>query len=209
MVNSAICSRCGDQDESFIHCVQDCRFSINIWQRIGFSSQPFFFNSVSDWFQEGAKCARSTVFFAALWWLWKHRSLMCLSNETMSVTRLCCNIFDLAESISTSLRNTASTPAPARFIRWNNNNHMCTILNVDGSCNGDPIRTGFGGILRNNTCNYISGFPGFINNSQDILFVELTTLHQGLILTISLNCGDLACYSDSLLTVNLIKDDLP
>jgi len=47
--NSAICSRCGDQDESFFHCVRDCRFSINIWQRIGFSSLPIFFsNLVSD-----------------------------------------------------------------------------------------------------------------------------------------------------------------
>jgi ribonuclease HI len=210
MVNSAICARCGDQDETFLHCVRDCTFSSIIWQRIGFAYQSFFFsNSITDWLQEGVKCSRTSVFFVALWWLWKHRNLMCLSNETMSVTRLCCNIFSYAESISTSMCNPSSATAPARLFRWNRNNHMCTILNVDGSCNGDPIRTGFGGVIRNSSGNCISGFSSFINNSQDILFAELTTLHQGLILAISLNCGDLACYSDSLLTVNLIKDDLP
>jgi len=155
---------------------------------------------------EGAKCFRTSFFFVALWWLWKHRNLMCLNNETTFVTRLCCNIFSYAKTISTSLRNPSSV---RRLIRWNSNNHMCTILNVDGSCNGVPIRTGFRGVIRNNSGNLIFGFSSFINNSQDIMFAELTTLHQGLILAISLNCDDLACYSNSLLTVNLIKDDLP
>jgi hypothetical protein len=169
MVNSAICSRCGDQDESFLHCVQDFRFCINIWQRIDFSSQPFFLsNSVTNWLKEGANCSCSTlVSFVGLWWLWKHRNLMCLSSETMYVTRLSCNIFSFAETIGSSLLT------PARFIRWNNNSHMYTILSVDESCNGDPIRTSFEGFLRNNLGTYISGFSGFINNSQDILFQNL------------------------------------
>jgi len=188
MVNSAICSRCGDQDETFLHCVRYCNFSIIVCQRIGFASQPFFFsNSVTDWLHEGAKCSRTSVFFAALWWLWKHRNLMCLNNETMFVTRLCCNIFSYAETISISMRNPSSAPAPARLIRWDSNNHMCTILNVDGSCNGVPIRTGFGGVIRNSSGNFIYGFSVFIKSSQDILFAELTTLHQGLILAINLN----------------------
>lgn len=71
------------------------------------------------------------------------------------------------------------------------------------------LKEGFRGVIRNSSGDYISGFSGFISNSQDIMFTELTALHQGLILAISLNCGELACYSDSLLTVNLIMDDLP
>ena len=38
MVNLAICSRCGDHEESFFHCVRDCRFSSIIWHKIDFSS---------------------------------------------------------------------------------------------------------------------------------------------------------------------------
>jgi len=114
----------------------------------------------------------------------------------------------LADSISTAFRQTAgATPTP-RLIRWNNNNIQCTILNVAGSCNGDPIRIGFGGVFRNHSGTYLAGFSGTISHSQDILFVELTTLYQGLMLAISFNYEELACYSDFLLTVNLIKDDL-
>jgi len=81
-------------------------------------------------------------------------------------------------------------------------------LNVDDSCNGDPICTGFGGVFRNHSGTYIADFSGSISHSQDILFAELTALYQGLKLAISFNYEELACYSDSLLIVNLIKDDL-
>lgn len=134
--------------------------------------------------------------------------LMCLNNETLSITGRSLNIINSAENISSScLQNSSSTSAPARLIRWNNN-HVCTILNVDGSCLGDPIHIGFGGVIRNHSGKYISGFSGFINNSQDILFAELSALHQGLELTINLNYEELACYSDSLLTANLIKEEV-
>jgi ribonuclease HI len=133
---------------------------------------------------------------------------MCLNNETLSVTRLSLNIFNSAENISSCLQNFTSALAPVRLICWNSNNHVYTILNVDGSCLGDPIRTGFRGVLRNHSGTYISSFSGFINNSQDILFAELSALHQGLKLAVSLNYEELVCYSDSLLTVNLIKEDV-
>jgi ribonuclease HI len=81
-------------------------------------------------------------------------------------------------------------------------------LNVDGSCIGVPICTGFGGVIRNHLGIYITSFSGFISISKDILFAELATLHQGLTLAISLNIEEMTCYSDSLLTVNLIKDDI-
>jgi len=106
----------------------------------------------------------------------------------------------LVESIRSALHITATVPPTVRYTRWNNNNLNCTILNVDGNCNGLPIRTGFGGLLRTNSGSYISGFSGRITLSDDILFVELTTLYQGLMLAINLNYNELACYS-------LIKED--
>jgi len=126
----------------------------------------------------------------------------------MSETHLSDNIFSMADSINTTFRKSAGAAPTPRLIRWNNNNVQCIILNVDGSCNGDPIRAGFGGVLRNHSGTCIAGFSGFISHSQDILFAELTALYQGLKLAISFNFEELACYLDSLLTVNLIKEDL-
>jgi hypothetical protein len=159
------------------------------------------------WIKEGASGSRSTVFLAGLWWTWRHRNLMCLGNENWSVTRLNMNIMNSADVISSCLQSVSRANPPPRLVRWNNNSHICTILNVDGSCIRDPIRTGFGGILRNHSRTYLSSFSGFINNSKDILFAELKAIYQGLNLALSLGVEELACYSDSLLAVNLINGD--
>ncbi|XP_039686543.1 uncharacterized protein [Medicago truncatula] len=126
----------------------------------------------------------------------------------MSEFQLSNNIFNLADSIINAFYKAEGAAPSPRLIRWNNNNRRCTIFNVDGSCLGVPIRAGFGGVFRDNTGTYIAGYSGYISHSQDILFAELTALYQGLRLAVNLNCEELACYSDSLLAVNLIKDDL-
>ncbi|XP_024628653.1 uncharacterized protein [Medicago truncatula] len=112
----------------------------------------------------------------------------------------------LADSITNAFRKAEVTAPSPRLICWNNNNCQCTILNVDGSCLDVPIRTGFGGVFRDNTGTYIAGYSSYISHSQE--FAELTALYQWLRLAINLNCEELTCYSDSLLAVNLIKDDL-
>ena len=72
-----------------------------ILHKIGFSS-PNFFSTIfaHDWVKEGANCARSIIFLSGLWWTWRHRNLMCPSNETWSITRICININNLADLIS-------------------------------------------------------------------------------------------------------------
>ncbi|XP_024640718.1 uncharacterized protein [Medicago truncatula] len=91
-----------------------------------------------------------------------------------------------------------------RMVKWNQGNHQCLILNVDGSCLGTPIRAGFGGIFRNNVGAYLSGYSGFIPESTDVLLAELTALHQGLLMAAAMGIEELSCYSNSLLSINLI-----
>jgi len=71
-------------------------------------------------------------------------------NETWSLIRIVTNIYNSAGTITSAFKNDEATTTVDRFVKWNCDNHMGTILNVDGSCNGTPIRTGFGGIFRNN-----------------------------------------------------------
>jgi ribonuclease HI len=92
-----------------------------------------------------------------------------------------------------------------RFTKWNNNNHSCVILNVDGSCLGSPTRAGYGGLLRNYAGYYLSVFSGYIHNSTDILYAELFAIYQGLLLAKEKNVAKIVCYSDSMHCINLIK----
>lgn len=98
---------------------------------------------------------------------------------------------------------------PDWLINWNCNNHPSSILNVDGSCLGTPIRASYGGVLRNSEGFYLLGFSGFIPNSNDILLAELSTIYHGMIMAIEMGIDDLICYSDTLLSINLISVDTP
>jgi len=63
----------------------------------------------------------------------------------------------------------------------------------------------FSGIICNNSGGYLPGFLGFIYNSKDILLAELSAIYRGLKLAINMGIDDLVCYSDSLLSINLIS----
>ena len=79
---------------------------------------------------------------------------------------------------------------------------------MDGSCHGSPIRSGFGGILRNSDGFFLSAFSGFITDSDDIMLAELSAIYHGLIIAQNSGFVELVCYSDSLVCINLINGHL-
>lgn len=131
-----------------MHCIRDCRFSRNIWQKLGFTTHDFFSsNCAYDWLKTGTKNGRSVIFIAALWWIWRHRNQMCFNNDIWSITRLCTNIQNSEDVINKSFLSDGATTHSNRLVRWNSSNHHCHILNVDGNCLGSPIRAGYGGLI--------------------------------------------------------------
>lgn len=133
---------------------------------------------------------------------------MCLNNEVWSQTRLINNIHNFVDTIISSFNQEDLIASPERFVKWNCGNHICSILNVDGSCNGTPICTGFRGVFRNSFGFFLSTFSGSITHSNDILLAELTAIYHGLRLARNMGINDLVCYSDSLLSINHIHGDI-
>jgi len=210
MASAATCSRCGEEDETLMHCFRDCRFSKTIWLNIGFSDTHFFSDQdAPSWIHVAATGSRNSCFLAALWWIWRQHNLMCLNNETWSLFRITNNIHNYTGDIIKSLQQSERIVQPERLVKWNCQNHFGAILNVDGSCLGSPIRAGFGGIIRNSHGFYLSGFSGHISISNDSHLAELTAIYHGLHLAIDMGLDDLACYSDSLLSITLITVETP
>jgi len=144
MAITTTCSRCGEEDETILHCFWDCRFSKNIWHGIGFSDTHFFSNQNAQiWVKVAATGPRGSCFLAALWWVWRHRNLMCLNNETWSLFHIMNNIHNSTDDIVKAFQQGETTDHRERFVKWNYQNHTNTILNVDGSCLGTLNRAGF------------------------------------------------------------------
>jgi len=56
---SDTCGRCGEEEESFMHCVRNCRISAPIWQKFGFSDIEFYTSICAhDWIKGNARDPR-------------------------------------------------------------------------------------------------------------------------------------------------------
>jgi hypothetical protein len=63
----------------------------------------------------------------------------------------------------------------------------------------------FGGIMCNYVGLFLSGFSGFIPDSDDIILAELSAIYHGQIMAKDWSYAELVCYSDSLVCINLIN----
>ncbi|XP_045821683.1 uncharacterized protein LOC123914526 [Trifolium pratense] len=193
---SPTCVQCGLPYETFLHCVRDCIFSRNLWFHLGFSNIDFFsIRDNHDWLNLDYLGPQAFTFRRAR----RHRNLMIL--KTWPLYRLSYNIQSMVEDFMSCFTPSVSVVAPIdRFVKCNNNNYRCIILNVDGSCLGSPVRATFGGLIRNSS--------GFIHGSSDIMLAKLYVIYHGLILAKDMAIEDLICYSDSLHCINLIKGSI-
>jgi ribonuclease HI len=76
---------------------------------------------------------------------------------------------------------------------------------VDDSLLGSTNTSGYGGLLRNNNGDFLLGFYGAAANPS-ILLAELMVVLHGLQICWDKGFRRITCFSDSLQTVNLIRD---
>jgi hypothetical protein len=123
---SATSTRCGLQDELFLHCIQDCEFSRSLWNHASFNNLDFFSNlDVYDWLKLGATCSHTLIFSAGVWWSWRHRNMMCLNNEIWSLSWLSFHIQAMVKTFRNYFPPTSNDDSDDRYVKWNNNNYLC------------------------------------------------------------------------------------
>jgi len=59
--------------------------------------------------------------------------------------------------------------------------------------------------LLNNSNLFLAGFSGFLPKSNDIMPAKLSAVYHGLVMAKDLGYTKLACYSDSLICINLLN----
>jgi hypothetical protein len=85
IVPFVVCSRCGIQDETFLHCICDCNFSRTIWLHNGYTRLEFFLHLHDVRLAQGRCHGFSTNYLFGY-------CLMCLNNEMWSLHHLSFNI---------------------------------------------------------------------------------------------------------------------
>jgi len=84
--HSAVCNnRCDFHNETFLHCLRDCTHSKPLWHQTDFTHLDFFSNEDAiNWIKNGVMGFCSFSFASTIWWTWRNKNMMRLSNENLS-----------------------------------------------------------------------------------------------------------------------------
>lgn len=58
---SATCSRCGEDDETLMHCLRDCNYSKIIWTNLSYIAKDFFDETAHNWLRNNATNTQSSL----------------------------------------------------------------------------------------------------------------------------------------------------
>lgn len=192
--------------ELILHVLRDCPLSFDLWRSFCFVENSFYVNQdIVSWLHLGVTGSNSPLFTASIWWNWRARNLIVIANEAFPLFKLRMEVLKLVDSIS--LYNITMNMQCTRVTRWiscHPSREDCIVLNVDGSCIGNPGAAGMGGVIRNTNGDWLWGFTSYLGH-QDNLFAELMAMNKGLLLAWDQGYRQVVCYSDSLLAIHLVQ----
>ncbi|KAJ1396220.1 Ribonuclease H domain [Sesbania bispinosa] len=93
-----------------------------------------------------------------------------------------------------------------RYISWQAPPNHFIALDTDGSAIGNPGLAGYGGIFRDSLGHWITGYHGHIGFS-DITKAKILGILQGLKIAWERKFQNLICYTDSMYSIRLIKNE--
>jgi ribonuclease HI len=96
-------------------------------------------------------------------------------------------------------------PANIQHISWSRPAEGTVCLNVEGRLLGSVRTTSFGGLLRNNTGEFLGGFYGTAAE-PNVLYAEIMAILHGFEVCWNKGFRNVVCYSDSLQAVTLVKE---
>lgn len=205
LTSDSSCQKCGAPQETILHMLRDCPTISNAWERLGFTLLPnFFVDDYGNWMQGFASQDRGIVFIVTCWVIWRARNQYVFEDIQWSIWTILNKIRTHHEAIM-SAYGSSSFSRPVRQVQWCPPSGNAVKLNVDGSCIGNPGRSGYGGLLRNANGEWLLGFSGFCGVTTNTTS-ELFAIYVGLSLAWRNGYRDIVCETDSMMALNLIKD---
>ncbi|XP_074318679.1 uncharacterized protein LOC141655501 [Silene latifolia] len=216
-----ICPRCNEEDETIEHLLRNCPVSTDIWNLLGdgASSNEFYTDQFHHWVAKnasnGSSISSSTwsmKFAITCWWLWRWRNNLVFGRASE-------NPIDplgfLNQQFETSLKafdpHSLFLPTPGtsrieRYIRWSPPSFGWFLLSTDGASQGNPGPAGCGGIIRDDTGNFITAFA-FSCGICTSMRAEMRAVVEGLTRARSLGFTKVLVNMDNLPCTKLINED--
>jgi len=130
---------------------------------------------------------------------------MCLCNENWPLFRLYSNIKSMVDNFKVCFPSISNVASSKRLIKWNNNNSSTTFSTLMIVARAPQLKLVVEESYKIMHIFIYQVFARFIQDSYDILYVELYVIYKGLLLTKDLKITDLICYVVLFITLTSLK----
>nr|KYP74203.1 Putative ribonuclease H protein At1g65750 family [Cajanus cajan] len=201
---SPLCVRCGEDTESVLHCMRDCKYSKALWLQFGFSNINFFNHEVRTWIQRGVNSAQCSKFLAVMWWTWRWRNMDVLGGEEWNMEQVRYKINSTLCDWNNAFAGEQVHSHEVQEVTWCKPTPPMVKVNVDGSYKSGDLCVGFGGVIRDHEGTWKTGFSGR-HQTTSVLLAELLGLKHGLLLAWDAGFREVQCETDSLEAFRLVS----
>lgn len=184
------CPICHCDAETILHALRDCRLVRSTWDQLGALdiNPSFFSSSLHDWLtfngtsnhaSRSAQPPWKVSFLFTIWNLWKQRNEVVFRNKGPN-PHLVYSIFQqVTEFYFCAYPSRTPKRQVLREIRWERPPRGWVKLNTDGSSLGNPGTAGGGGLVRDDSGHWLTGFSRRIGITSSFM-AELWALRDGL-----------------------------
>lgn len=206
MGDAPLCPRCGEQDESTLHLLRDCRCLAGHWQTQQPPSEFYTEQDLSRWLRRYAPGKFGQEFTSFLWFIWKARNTLVFEQKQLPVYVILAqaNAYCLDSRMAFHSLSIPHDRKPQRWVSWIPPLLGHFKLNTDGLVlvSGHAAA---GGIIREHLGQWVIGFAVNIGITH-CFEPELWGLLHGLRLCRSLGFTNLVVELDSSTIVELFQD---
>lgn len=201
--NDSSCQRCGAPQETLLHALRECPKAQGVWSSYNFTQQQnFHSDDYKLWLRHHASSDDGALFFIICWFIWRSRNEEVFSDVVWDAWKMNSQI-QLMLTITVKAYGNQTQHKEPPMVAWLPPHENYVKLNVDGSSLGNPGSSGYGGLIRSTTGEWIMGFSGFCGITTN-LNAELLAIAYGLHIAWGKGYKEVICESDSQMSLDLI-----
>ena len=215
------CRLCIHEEEDSLHILRDCSFARDIWRNLipTAARDTFYSLPLQTWLSRNLTTDTPsiwpTMFTTTTWWLWKWRNSRCFEDSNSGPTNPSSFIRKRTEEIDQAfskehplMRHPTRNRTTISHIQWTPPPEGWCKLNVDGASKGNPGAAGAGGLLRDQSGNWITGFALNLGYCTSVK-AELAALLKGLELAKRHGIAKLIVHIDSQVVCHKLRMQHP
>lgn len=208
LATNPLCFLCGTESENWYHCLLYCGWVRQLWKTlhvtvpVDCAQIP---QSDLNGFLLGMYNVYGPIFVAALWIIWLERNARIFRGKSKPLWALQRDIFQLVNDMECCQPHSSARICVGRLVHWNMRGAIGTILHVNSSSMGNPGRSGYGFVVRDDVGNWLGGGYGHLGH-KSITYTEVVAIAEGLDFVARMGVQCVCCYSDSTTALGLLDN---